>query len=68
MGLSTLISEYFTDEELISQLRLCIGEEIDYHALLGQVEEVDENTFQIRYGTRVFQFDRILCGVTEVNK
>jgi len=62
-----MISEYFTDEELISQLRIAIGEEIDYQTLLGQVEEVDEDTFQIRYGTRTFQFDRILCGVTEVN-
>lgn len=62
-----MISEYFTDEELISQLRIAIGEDIDYHALLGQVETVDEDTFQIRYGKRVFQFDRILCGVTEVN-
>lgn len=62
-----MISEYFTDEELISQLRIAIGEEIDYQTLLGQVEEVDEDTFQIRYGKRVFQFDRVLCGVTEVN-
>ena len=62
-----MISEYFTDEELISQLRIAIGEEIDYQTLLGQVEEVDEDTFQIRYGTRTFQFDIILCGVTEVN-
>jgi len=62
------ISEWFSDEELISQLQMFfdVTENIDFQALLGQIQVVDEDTRQIKVKGRVFQFDMEFCDVEEV--
>jgi hypothetical protein len=60
------ISDWYSDEELISELRMFIDEYIDLETLLGQITEVDEQTFELKYNGRTFQFDREVCGVEEV--
>ena len=65
-----MISEWFTDEELISQLQMFFDEDeqsqIDFKALLGQIVEIDDNTRQITVKGRVFQFDMTFCDVEEI--
>lgn len=64
------VSEWFSDEELISQLQMFFDdveqEQIDFKALLGQIVMVDDNTGQIKVKGRVFQFDMTFCDVEEV--
>ncbi len=62
------ISEWFSDEELISQLQMFfdVTENIDFQALLGQIQVVDEDTRQIKVKGRTFQFDMEFCDVEEV--
>ena len=64
------VSEWFSDEELISQLRMFFTEEerevIDFQALLGQIKMIDEETGEIMALNRVFRFDMELCDVEEV--
>ena len=60
------ISDWYSDEELISELRMFIDEDIDFESLLGQVTEVDDETLEIKYNGRTFQFDKEVCGVEEV--
>ena len=65
-----MISEYYSDDELLAQLRSYFDEEerqnIDFRSYLGQIEEVDQNTLQVRIQGRIFRFDKELCGVEEV--
>ena len=65
-----MISEYYSDDELLAQLRSFFDENerlnIDFKGLLGQVEEIDNNTLQVKINNRVFQFSKELCGVEEV--
>ena len=60
------VSEFYSDDELISQLRMFFDEDIDYKACLSQVTEVDDSTFEVKVKGRVFRFDKVLCGVEEV--
>jgi len=64
------VSDWFSDAELISQLRMFFdvdeADKIDFTALLGQVTEVDEDTRQIKVKGRTFQFNMELCDVEEV--
>ena len=64
------ISEWFSDEELISQLQMFfdVTENIDFQALLGQIQVVDEDTRQIKVKGRIFQFDMEFCDVEEVTE
>ena len=65
-----MISEYYSDDELLAQLRSFFDENerlnIDFKSCLGQVEEIDNNTLQVKINNRVFQFSKELCGVAEV--
>ena len=65
-----MISEYFTDDELLSQLRMFFNEEeqehMDFKALLGQITEIDTNTLELKVKGRIFRIDNIFCDVTEV--
>ena len=65
-----MISEFFSDEELISQLRMFFNEDeqahIDFKALLGQIKEIDTNTLELRVKGRIFRIDNIFCDITEV--
>ena len=67
-----MISEYYNDDELLAQLRGFFDVEeqgsIDFKSYLGLVEEVDNTTFQVKIKDRIFQFDKELCGVTEVEQ
>lgn len=65
-----MISEFFSDEELISQLRMFFNEDeqehMDFQALLGQLTEVDSETWELRVKKRIFRIDKTFCDVTEV--
>lgn len=65
-----MISDWFSDEELISQLRMFFTEKeresIDFKALLGQIQMVNENTGEIKILKRTFRFDMEYCDVEEV--
>ena len=64
------VSEWFSDEELLSQLRMFFTEEerevIDFNALLGQIRMINDDTGEISVLDRVFRFDMELCDVEEV--
>ena len=70
MEWSKLISEWFSDEELISELRMFFTEAeretIDFTSLLGQINWINEDTGEIKIKKRTFRFDYELCDVTEV--
>ena len=65
-----MISEFFSDEELISQLRMFFNEDeqehMDFKALLGQITEIDTNTLELKVKGRIFRIDKIFCDVEEV--
>ena len=65
-----MISEWFSDDELISELRMFFTEAeretIDFTALLGQINWINEDTGEIKIKNRTFRFDYELCDVTEV--
>ena len=65
-----MISEYYSDDELISQLREFFDVEermnIDFKSFLGLITEYDEFTFEVKINGRVFHFDKELCSVEEV--
>lgn len=65
-----MISEFFTDDELLSQLRMFFNEEeqehMDFKALLGQITEVDSETLELKVNGRVFRIDKMFCDVEEV--
>ena len=64
------VSEWFSDEELISQLRMFFdvdeADQIDFKSLLGQVTVVDDDTRQIKVKGRTFVFSMVFCDVEEV--
>lgn len=64
------VSDWFSDEELISQLRMFFTEEerevIDFKALLGQINMINEDTGEIIVMKRTFRFDMQICDVEEV--
>lgn len=65
-----MISEWFSDDELISELRMFFTEAeretIDFQSLLGQINWIDEDTGEIKVKGRTFRFDYEVCSVTEV--
>ena len=65
-----MISEWFSDDELISELRMFFEESerdnIDFRALLGQITMIDDNTGEIKVKDRTFRFDMEFCDVEEI--
>ena len=65
-----MISDYYSDEELISQLKMFFTDEeqeqLDFDVALGQLEDVDIDTWQLQLKRRTFRIDKILCEVEEV--
>jgi hypothetical protein len=65
-----MISEFYSDEELLSQLRMFFNEEelehINFKALLGQLEETDTDTWTLTIKNRLFTIDKTTCYVEEV--
>ena len=64
-----VVSPLFTDEDLISQLRLQFDYDeqftIDFYSILGQVVE-RSNDFYLEFKGRCFSIDKITGIVTEV--
>ena len=65
-----MISDYYSDEELISQLKMFFTDEeqeqLNFEVALGQLEDVDIDTWQLQLKGRLFRIDKILCEVEEV--
>ena len=66
-----MISEYFSDDEFISQLRMFFDDEerekLDFPALLGQLIKTDDETvFELKVKGRLFQLDTEYGTVEEV--
>ena len=65
-----MISEFYSDEELLSQLRMFFNEEelehIDFKALLGQLNDEDSDTWTLQIKNRQFTIDKTTCDVEEV--
>ena len=65
-----MISDYYSDNELISQLRMFFSDEeqeqLDFQASLGQLKEVDVDTWELMLKGRLFRIDKSLCEVEEV--
>ena len=63
------VSEYFTDEDLCSQLRMQYPLEemwnIDFKSLLQQVFDIGD-CYELKIKTRTFHIDKITGAVTEV--
>lgn len=62
-----MISEWYSDEELISELAMFFDteEDIDFQALLGNVEETEDG-FRLKVKGRTFIFGVEICNVEEV--
>ena len=65
-----MISEFYSDEELLSQLRMFFNEEelehINFKALLGQLNDEDTDTWTLQIKNRQFTIDKTTCDVEEV--
>ena len=65
-----MISDYYEDEELISQLRMFFDddeqEQIDFKASLNLLTDFDEEKWELKIKDRVFLIDKELCEVEEV--
>ena len=65
-----MISDYYSDEELISQLKMFFTDEeqeqLNFEVALGQLEDVDTDTWELKLKGRLFRIDKILCEVEEV--
>ena len=67
-----MISDYYEDEELISQLRMFFDddeqEQIDFKASLNLLTDFDEEKWELKIKNRVFLIDKELCEVEEVEQ
>ena len=65
------LSSFFSDDEVISQLRMYFDLEvmwsIDFKACLSQVENYDENLFFLKIKDKNFFIDKITGYVSEVD-
>ena len=63
------LSLYFTDEDLISQLRVQFSydemHDLDWKTIFNQIEERERDYF-LRFRGRKFSINKITGGVTEV--
>jgi hypothetical protein len=69
--MANTVSDYFTDEDLESQLMLQFEYEemhtMDFRTVFSQIEDMGE-FLQLRLRGRVFQIDKITGGVSEVEE
>ena len=65
-----MISEWFSDDEVISQLRMFFEleemERIDFESSLSQVVDYDENNFYLKIKSKSFVIDKLTGIVEEV--
>ena len=66
-----MISEYFTDEELETQIRQQFDPEemwdIDFKTIFGQIEDNNNTYYELRLRNRTFHIDKITAAITEIN-
>ena len=66
-----MISEYFTDEELETQIRQQFEPEemwdMDFKTIFGQIEDNGNNYYELRLRNRTFHIDKITAAITEIN-
>lgn len=64
------LSSYFSDSEVISQLRMFFEleemETIDFESSLSQVVDYDENNFYLKIKSKSFVIDKLTGIVEEV--
>jgi hypothetical protein len=69
--MANTVSDYFTDEDLESQLMLQFEYEemhtMDFRTVFSQIEDMGE-FLQLRLRNRVFKIDKITGGVNEVEE
>lgn len=67
-----MISDYYEDEELISQLRMFFDDDeqkqLDFRASLNLLTEFNEEKWELKIKDRVFLIDKELCEVEEVEQ
>lgn len=66
-----MISEWYSDDELLSQFAMFFTdserEHIDFQSLLGQIKFLDDGvTGEVNIKGRVFRFSLEFCNVEEV--
>ena len=65
------VSDYFTDEELESQLRLQYDDTeqwtIDYRLFFNQIEDTGDSLY-LKINEREFEIDKITGEVTDLNE
>ena len=66
-----MIGEYFTDEELETQIRQQFEPEemwdMDFKTIFGQIEDNGNNYYELRLRNRTFHIDKITAAITEIN-
>lgn len=66
-----MISEYFTDEELETQIRQQFEPEemwdMDFKTIFGQIEDNGNDYYELRLRNRTFHIDKITAAITEIN-
>ena len=64
-----MISEYFTDEEIETQIRQQFEPEemwdMDFKTIFNQIEDNDQNYFELQLRNRTFHIDKITGTITE---
>lgn len=69
--MTNTISDYFTDEDLVTQLTLQFDEEemhtFNFKRIFHEIEDIGD-CFQLRIRKRIFNIDKISGTVTEVKK
>lgn len=64
-----MMSEYFTDEEIVSQLKMFFTDEeqekINFKSYFSLFEDLGSE-WQVRIKNRYFRIDKITCDVEEV--
>jgi len=65
-----MISDYFTDEELETQIRQQFEPEemwdIDFKTIFGQIEDNGGDYFELKLRNRTFHIDKITAAITEI--
>lgn len=66
-----MISDYFTDEELETQIRQQFDPEemwdMDFKTIFGQIEDNGNDYYELRLRNRTFHIDKITAAITEIN-
>ena len=64
------VSDWFSDDELISQLTMFFNEDevefIDFASVIGCAVNVGDDIMQVSVKGRVFEFSLVTCDVCEV--